>query len=123
VSARSALRSPKALAAIFGASGVIHFVAPGVYETIVPRWMPRPRAVVYVSGLVELVCAAGLVAEAAWAGPLSAATLIGVWPANVQMAVDATRSHRPLAVQAGIWGRLPLQIPMIRMALRARRRA
>jgi uncharacterized membrane protein len=113
-------RSPKLLAGIFAVSGVLHLLAPKVYEGIVPRWLPRHREIVYASGVVELVSAAGLLAGAGWAGSLSTATLVGVWPANVQMALDATRAGRPLAAQAGLWGRVPLQIPMIRMALRAR---
>jgi len=88
----------------------------------VPRWVPRRRAVVYASGVVELVSAAGLLSGARWAGPISAATLVGIWPANLQMALDATRSGRPLALQAGLWGRVPLQVPMITVALRSRRR-
>jgi uncharacterized membrane protein len=112
------LRSPKILAGIFGISGILHLVVPHIYEAIVPKWIPRRREVVYASGIVELVCAGGLAAEARWAGPLTVATLVGVWPANIQMAVDASRQHRPIAVQAGIWGRVPLQIPMIRAALR-----
>jgi hypothetical protein len=36
----------------------------------------------------------------------------------VQMAVDATRAGRPLATQVGLWARVPMQVPMIRTALR-----
>jgi uncharacterized membrane protein len=107
----------KALAAIFAISGVLHFITPRVYESIVPSWLPRRRAMVYVSGAMELVCAGGLAAEKAWAGPASAALLLAVWPANVQMAVDASRGSQPLWRQALMWGRVPLQIPMIRIAL------
>jgi uncharacterized membrane protein len=107
----------KALAALFAISGVLHFIAPRSYESIVPSWLPRRRALVYVSGAMELVCAGGLVAQQAWAGPASAALLLGVWPANVQMAVDASRASQPLWRQALTWARVPLQIPMIRIAL------
>jgi uncharacterized membrane protein len=107
----------KALAAIFAISGVLHFIAPRVYESIVPPWLPRRRVMVYVSGAMELVCAGGLAAEKAWAGPASAGLLLGVWPANVQMAVDASRAGQPLWRQGLLWGRVPLQIPMIRIAL------
>jgi uncharacterized membrane protein len=119
VPAPAFLRNPRLLAGIFGLSGIVHLVKPGVYEDIVPDWVPRHREVVYASGVVELVCAAGLARDAAWAGWLSAATLLGVWPANIQMALDATRAGRPVAVQAGLWGRVPFQLPMVRLALRA----
>jgi uncharacterized membrane protein len=106
------------LAVILGVSGALHMVIPATYEGMVPDWLPRPRLLVYISGVVEMVSAAGLLAEADWAGMLSAATLMAVWPANVQMALDATRTGRPLAMQVGLWGRVPMQIPMIRTALR-----
>jgi len=113
----SRLRSRKSLAFAFATSGVIHLVAPKVFEGIVPRWLPRARALVYVSGVAELICAAGLVAEAEWAGPASAGVLLAVWPANIQMAIDSTRGRQPLLRQLAAWGRVPLQIPMIRLAL------
>lgn len=110
---------PKLLAGILGVSGVAHLMAPGFYEPMVPRKLPHPRGLVYVSGMVELVAAVGLLARTGWAGPLSAATLVGVWPANVQMALDATHAGKPLVTRAGLWVRVPLQLPMIRMALQA----
>jgi uncharacterized membrane protein len=94
-------------------------VAPKVYEGIVPRRLPRPRMLVYVSGVAELACAGGLLTEATWAGPASAALLIAVWPANIQMAIDSTRAHQPFLRQVGVWLRVPMQVPMIRLALRS----
>jgi uncharacterized membrane protein len=117
----SRLRSPKALAGAFAASGLLHLAVPRIYEGIVPRWLPKRRALVYVSGVAELVCAAGLVTDAAWAGPASAGLLVAVWPANVQMAVDGTRAHQSVLRQVGLWLRVPLQVPMIRSALGAGR--
>ncbi len=115
-------RGTRALAAIFLLIGVTHFIRPGLFEAIVPRWVPRPRLAVYLSGVVELACGAGLLAETGWAGPLGAALLLAVWPANFQMALDASREHRPAWYQAGCYARLPLQLPMIATALRARDR-
>jgi uncharacterized membrane protein len=115
------LRSPKALAAAFAISGLLHIVMPTVYEDIVPHWLPRRRALVYSSGLAELVCAAGLLTDASWAGLASAGLLVAVWPANVQMAVDSTKARRPLIRQVALWARVPMQLPMIQSALRAGR--
>ncbi len=114
-------RTIKGMAAVFAVAGVGHFVCPGLFEAIVPRWVPRPRAVVYASGFAELACAAGLVTEARWAGPLSATLLLAVWPANVQMAVDDSRAKKPWARQIALWARVPMQLPMITAALTARR--
>jgi len=54
------------------------------------------------------------------AGWGSVALLLGVYPANVKMAADATRARNP-ALSAAAIARLPLQWPMVRSALRAAR--
>jgi uncharacterized membrane protein len=77
--------------------------------------------VVYISGVAELVCAYGLFTRRRWAGPASAALLLAVWPGNLQMALDATDANGLSSPQATIaWLRMPLQIPLIWMALQDR---
>jgi len=115
-------RSTAGLAALFTTSGTIHLVRPEVFEPLVPRWLPGRRQIVLGSGVAELVCAAGLLFPrtrplAGWA---SAALLVGVFPGNVQMALDA-RHRRSTARQVGTLARLPLQVPLVRAALRAAR--
>lgn len=109
-----------ALAALFAASGVLHFARPRPFERIVPRRLPRRRGLVYASGGLELVCAAGLLHPGSRpvAGRLSAVLLVAVFPANVQMALDARRSHSRL-FRAGTIVRLPLQLPLIKVAWKA----
>ena len=112
----------KLLALVFAGSGVIHLVKPEVYEPLIPAWLPGAREIVLVSGLAELVCAAGLAHPrtrnaAGWA---SAALLVAVWPGNFQMAVDSFDGDNT-ALQVGSVVRLPLQIPMIWAALKAAR--
>lgn len=115
------------LAALLAASGVTHLVRPEVFEGIVPHSLSRRRELVYLSGVAELLCAAGLLAPqtrraAGWA---SAVLLVAVFPANVQMSVDrAKRANRTgdtaaKATFAASLARLPLQWPLIRTALRA----
>ena len=72
--------------------------------------------------MAELVCAAGLVRRTRWAAAASVATLAAVFPANVQMALDAGtgRNAGPADSRAVAWGRLPLQLVMAWMALQAR---
>ena len=110
------------LAAIFATSGVLHFAHPRPYERMVPRLLPRQRELVYASGAAELMCAAGLIhpRTRSLAALASAGLLVAVFPANVQMAVDVCQSQRrgPVA-KAVVVGRLPLQLPMIRVAWRA----
>ena len=115
-------RSVKVLALGFAASGAVHLVKPEVYLPLMPSWVPAHRKVIVWSGVAELLCAAGLVLPRTRraAGLASAALLVGVFPGNVHMAVDALRGdNRPL--QAASLARLPLQLPLIRGALRAGR--
>jgi uncharacterized membrane protein len=120
-------RDVAGLAALLATSGVVHLVRPQVFEGIVPHALPNRRALVYVSGVAELLCAAGLLVPATRrpAGYASAALLVAVFPANVQMSVDhAERAQRrgdpaSRASFVATLARLPLQLPMIRTALRA----
>jgi uncharacterized membrane protein len=99
-------------------------VAPRVFESMMPRAIPARfhRALIYASGGVELVCAVGLARRTRWASPLSTAVLIGVFPANLQMALDAGSGRNPgISDTAALtWGRLPLQAAMIWAARQAR---
>ncbi len=110
---------------MFLTSGVLHFVRPEVYEGIVPRWLPDPRGLVYLSGVAELACAGGLLHPRSRraAGYASAALLVAVFPANVQMALDARHAAagggRLTAYQLATYARLPLQVPLIWVALHA----
>src|SRR4051794_19452945 len=105
------------LAAAFGLSGAVHLVRPQVFEPLVPPALPSPRALVYASGVAELVCAVGLLQRRPWAPRASAALLVAVWPGNARHVAVVRRS--PRWVRAAVWARLPLQLPMIRTALRS----
>ncbi|MDQ4114801.1 MAG: DoxX family protein [Actinomycetota bacterium] len=115
------------LAALFVGSGTLHLVRPQVFEPIVPSALPDARKVVEVSGVAEIVCGLGLLHPKTRriAGLASAALLVGVFPANVQMSVDAgkranrKRTPKSAGFFAGTVARLPLQWPMIKVALRA----
>lgn len=113
------------LLALFAGSGTLHLVRPAVYEQMVPPWLPAQRALVYASGVAELLCGAGLLhartrPAAGWA---SAALLVAVFPANVQMAVDARRGPARggggAAYRGLTYARLPLQVPLVAFALQA----
>lgn len=117
-------RDIKLLAGAFVGSGVLHFVKPAIFEQIVPKMLPYKKELVYASGAVELVSAALLVNPRTRraGGLLSAGLLAAVFPANVQMASDGLRSKKAAGwYKAGVVGRLPLQAPMIRIALKAAR--
>ena len=115
------------LVTLFLTSGATHLVRPQVFEGMVPHVLPRRRELVYVSGVAEIVCALGLLHPRTRraAGLASAALLVAVFPANVQMSAShAKRAQRrddtgSKAFFAGTVARLPMQWPLIRTALRA----
>ncbi len=74
------------------------------------------------SGVAELACAAGMLVPATRraAGWASVAVLVGVFPGNVTMAQKAMRRGSP-AVRAASLARLPLQLPLVRIAWRVGR--
>lgn len=112
----------QALAGIFAVSGAAHLVKPEVYEPLMPKIVPAHREVILASGVVELLCAAGLLHPrtrrvAGWA---SAGVLLAVYPANFKMANDV-KSSRRTGLKAAAFARLPMQLPLIRAAVRAAR--
>lgn len=112
--------SLRGLALLFAVSGVLHLARPEPFERIVPHWLPHPRELVYASGVIEVICASGLAVGRTrrMAGLLTAATLVAVLPANVQMAVDLSRRPDRRLTALAI-ARLPLQYPLVRTAWRA----
>ena len=112
-----------ALAGLLAASGVLHFAAPGPFDSIVPRSLPgSPRTWTLLSGAAELAVAAAVAHPGTRRlGGLAAAGLfVAVFPANVKMAVDGR--HSPPVRRAIAYGRLPLQIPLVLWGLRVARR-
>ena len=115
-------RSVKLLALGFAVSGTVHLAKPEVYLPLMPRWVPAHKEVILASGVAEIACAAGLAVPATRrvAGWASVLLLLGVYPGNIKMAVDASRT-RSTRFKVLAYGRLPLQLPMIKAALRAAR--
>jgi uncharacterized membrane protein len=107
---------------VLAGAGVTHFLKPGLYDPIVPHALPGPaRAWTYVSGVAE-IGVAGVVLNPATrkrGALLSALLFIAVFPANLQMAVDA----KTLAEKAIAYTRLPLQVPLVLWAWKVSRAA
>ena len=113
--------SPQLLASLLTLTGVLHFVFPKPFDDIVPGYVPgSARFWTYASGIAELACAAGLLAPRTRraTATATAALLVGVFPANIQQAIDTDGTARWLAL-----GRLPLQVPLVLWALQVRRHA
>jgi uncharacterized membrane protein len=110
------------LVTAFTVSGITHLVKPEVFEPLMPETLPRHREVILASGVAELVCAAGILhprtrRAAGWA---SAALLVLVFPGNVKQAADAQKT-RNTTYQRATLARLPVQLPLIRAALKVAR--
>lgn len=101
--------------------GLAHFAFTQAEMRIVPPWIPSPRAVVLVTGLLELAGAAGLLvrrtrAAAAWG--LFALT-IAVTPANIYMLQQA--ESFPGVPYLALVLRLPLQVVLLALIWRVGR--
>lgn len=105
---------------LYAIAGLLHFVYPQAYAQIVPPFFPFPLALVYLSGVAEVVLGIGVLSSrtrrlAAWG---LVALLLAVFPANIYMATsDVVITAGPDWVSdpsdAARWGRLPLQAILI----------
>ena len=71
----------------FAGGGTAHFIITDFFVSIVPPSIPNPRAMVYISGIFELLGALGLLflATRRWAGYGLFALTLAVSPANIYM--------------------------------------
>ncbi|MEO6259557.1 MAG: DoxX family protein [Thermoanaerobaculia bacterium] len=108
---------PKVFFALaFVGAGMNHFRATSFYLRMMPAYLPGPLALVYFSGIAEIVLGILLLVPrtsviAAWG---LVALLVAVFPANVQMALHP--EVFPEFSMTGLWMRLPLQAILIAWA-------
>jgi len=108
---------------VFIFAGIMHFVIPRAYESIVPDYLPARRELVYASGVAEMIGGAGVLhprtrrLASAW----SLVTLLAVFPANVHMAIHAERYRKVPGGRRALIARLPFQALFIAWAHAARR--
>jgi len=117
-------RRKRSLRRVMGANyvlaGVAHFLAPESFARAVPPEFPRPRALVYLSGVAEIALGLGVQFDrtrraSAWG---IVALLVAVFPANVYMATDDVAVEFAPDRLAGVaraaaWARLPLQAVLV----------
>jgi uncharacterized membrane protein len=101
------------LGGFFLIAGLLHFLKPTPYVSILPDALPRKREIVFASGVAEMAGGAGVLVRGTrrLAGWWLIATLLAIFPANVNMAVNPERFRavpEPL-----LWARLPLQGALI----------
>src|SRR3954449_6832324 len=104
-------RARAALGVTFLFAGALHFLKPRAYVAMMPRYLPKHRELVYASGVAEMAGGAGVLAGRRAAGWWLIATLLAIFPANLEMAVHAKHFHRlpePL-----LWARLPVQALLV----------
>lgn len=100
----------------FIVGGVLHFVNPKLYLSIMPPYLPWHLSLVYVSGVAEIILGLALLFPAtqvfaAWGLIL---LLVAVFPANLHMALNAEQFSQ-ISVWV-LWLRLPLQGVLIAVA-------
>jgi uncharacterized membrane protein len=104
------------LALLFVSAGITHFTSAAFFAEIVPPYLPARWALVYVSGVAEILLGLLLVVPAtrrlaAWG---LVALLFAVFPANIHMALHpAPLQNAPVwmgqPTPLALWLRLPLQ--------------
>jgi uncharacterized membrane protein len=106
-------------------AGAMHFIAPRPYRAIMPSWVPAPDALVAVSGVAEIAGGVGLMTPHAAtrrrAGWWLVATLVAIFPANIEMALHPERSPQVPGGLTALRARLPLQAVFIAWVLGAAR--
>jgi len=99
-------------------AGLNHFLNPDAYAAMVPKELPAPMALNYLSGAAEIAGGLGVLhPRTRWlAGWGLVLLFLAVFPANVNMAVNhLPLDGKPVASWA-LWARLPLQAVFIAWA-------
>ncbi len=103
------------LSIFFVGAGVAHFVNTEFFVSIVPPYLPAPLALVYVSGVFEILGGVGVLLPATRraAGIGLVALLIAVFPANLHMALNPDGFVAQGIPYWSLYARLPVQLLFI----------
>ena len=108
------------LAAFFFFAGIAHFTQDDAFASIVPPMLPFPYLIVWVTGILEFIFAAGLIFKrfrrqsGFWLAPY----LLAVLPANIYMAIaNIPLGDMEEASPTALWVRVVLQFPLIALIL------
>jgi|TARA_R100000049_G_scaffold4371_1_gene9923 uncharacterized membrane protein len=124
------------LALLYLAAGILHVVVPGPFLSIMPGFVPLPEAVVFATGVAEILGAIALAQR--FSPALRAAGGIGlalyalcVWPANIQhMMIDLASADgglglgyhiprmmaQPVIIWAALWASHVIDRPFAQRA-------
>lgn len=92
--------------------GVIHLISPEKLTYMVPGFLPYPQALVYITGIMEILLAILLLIPRyqRWAGWGIIGLLVIVFPANINVAVNNLSAPGGLPAAAWyVWSRLAFQ--------------
>ena len=99
-----------AMAVAMGFAGVSHFASPESFVQLLPDFLPSRQAIILVTGAIELLLGAGLVAPTRRRREVAlilVAYLVAVFPANVYVAVAGVSTDEFGGLNP--WARLPFQ--------------
>jgi len=104
------------IAAAFMATGILHFLKPGTFMSIMPEYIPYHKAMVYISGAAELLGGIGVLFRLTqnWTAWGLILLLVAVFPANIDMTVQAFKHQGGHSFY--FWAtvlRLPLQFVLM----------
>jgi uncharacterized membrane protein len=103
------------LAAFFILAGMNHFIAPAIYWSSVPTYLPWPETLVVISGGAEIIGGVGVLPARTrvWAGCGLIALLFAVFPANIQAGITGMIIAGQVVPTWVLWARLPFQLLLI----------
>lgn len=78
---------------VFLGTGVLHFLKPAAFISIMPHYIPYHKALVFITGTAEILGGLGVMIPLTqrWAAWGLIILLIAVFPANIHMTVQAFR--------------------------------
>lgn len=108
-------RGRLALAVLFFFTGVSHFFLVEEMAAMIPPIFPAPIFLVYLTGVLEIAGAVGLLLDRfyRWAGYALIVFLLAVLPANIYAAMNHTGLGGHADGPSYLWLRVPLQFLLI----------
>ncbi|MYL35008.1 hypothetical protein GLW08_18315 [Pontibacillus yanchengensis] len=92
----------------FFLAGIFHFIFVDNFTTIIPNSLPFKAEIVYITGVIEIILAVGLLLPTTRkvSGKWTAIFLVAVFPANIYSAIEGIPSSiNPIF----LWVRLAFQ--------------
>jgi uncharacterized membrane protein len=98
-------------ALFFTVAGVLHFIIPEFYSAMMPPFIPYKDILIVLTGLAEIALGIGLLIPSVRrrSGISLIALLIGIFPANIYVAVVQPELPDLSYDPASMWWRLLLQ--------------